>query len=243
MAASRSTSGNAVVLVLIGVALFGALAYTFMRGAKQGTGNLSKQQARVAAQEIIAYGQTIERGVAKLRERGCSENQFDFTNTIYLRANGTAVQAANSNSPVDDSCDLFSASGAGISPNVLSQSMLKLAIATGSSPVNGHGGARVYQVKGVGTDAASGTASANDLVWQFWGLSDQVCETINDLVDVVNTGGNPPVTSFTGAGSYTNGSMASTGITNEVETDGKIISCVYESSTTTNIFRYVLMAR
>jgi len=97
----RSQAGNAVVFVLIGIALFAALAFTFMRGAKTGQGNMTVGQASIAAVEILDYTATVGRAVNKLRQRGCSESEINF---------GAAIDAWtfwNPDSPASEVCNVF----------------------------------------------------------------------------------------------------------------------------------------
>ena len=112
----NSRSGNAIVVILIAVFLFGALAAVFMRGARTGQGNLTANQAKLAAQEIATYLSAVDKAINKLRSRGCSENDISFlvpgfTNPPgydYITANGSPT------APVDKSCHIFEANGGGL---------------------------------------------------------------------------------------------------------------------------------
>ena len=56
----NSQAGNAIIYILIAIALFAALAYVFMRGARTGQGNLTMNQAKLGAQEIVAKANAFE---------------------------------------------------------------------------------------------------------------------------------------------------------------------------------------
>ena len=64
----KSQSGNVFILILAGVVLFGALMFTFSRSADKGTGNLTKQQAKITAQDILSYAKIVEDAIDRVRE-------------------------------------------------------------------------------------------------------------------------------------------------------------------------------
>jgi len=109
-------SGNAVLFILIAVALFGALSYTFMRGNKSGQGNLTSNQARIAAQELLAFFNAVEKAANKLRARGCSESDISFANSVDTGPFITGNDSASA--PVDKSCHVFDSAGAGLNMNM-----------------------------------------------------------------------------------------------------------------------------
>lgn len=97
-------SGNVFVIIFIAVVLFGALGFTFSKSANKGTGNLTKQQAKVAAQDILNYARLVEGAVDRVRRNGCSETEISFdynVGSVYF----------NSNSPPDKSCHIFDDNG------------------------------------------------------------------------------------------------------------------------------------
>ena len=153
-----SERGNAVIFILLAVALFAGLAYTFMRGAKSGQGNLTAGQAKLAAQDIINYSLTLERGVDKLMQRGCSQDELSFEN-----AQKTGFYWENSTAPADKSCHIYDAAGAGLTDGEFN---------TGTGTKNRW----TFSVH-VRTDDFYGlTAYLQD-------LSDEVCNAINRQLD------------------------------------------------------------
>ncbi len=79
----QSEYGNVFLIILLGVALFGALAFVVARGMRSETATgISRRQAELAAVDILDYAQRLERAVNKLRSNGVSENDIDFTNSI-----------------------------------------------------------------------------------------------------------------------------------------------------------------
>ena len=95
----RAQSGNAVVFILIAIALFGALSYTFMRGAQTGQGNLTAGQAKLAAIQIMNTTADMERVYNKLLQKGCSQDDISFEHDGVL---------VNPRAPSDLSCHMFS---------------------------------------------------------------------------------------------------------------------------------------
>lgn len=66
---ANTQSGNVFVIILVAVTLFAALMFTFSRTGSQDTGNLTKQQAKIIAQEILNYAQLVEGAVNRVREK------------------------------------------------------------------------------------------------------------------------------------------------------------------------------
>jgi hypothetical protein len=112
----KGQSGNAIILVLMGIILFGALAYTLMNSAKTGQGNLTKHQQKLLALEILNTAKNVDKAVQKLLSHGCSE--MDISQQRDWSGNGTITNDAadryNPNSPVDGTCHLFRPEGGNI---------------------------------------------------------------------------------------------------------------------------------
>lgn len=101
----RDERGSIFFYILLGVALFGALAFTMSRNMRsQNTSAMSEKQAEIVALDIMAYAQEVERTVDRLRRRGCSENEISFEKAPF---DGTDAAYVNSRSPSDFSCHVF----------------------------------------------------------------------------------------------------------------------------------------
>ncbi len=153
--------GNAVLLILIGVALFAALAYTFMKGSKQGQGNMSTQQAKIVAQNIRSYAMDIEQGINKLVRRGCSQDQLSFAGSV----NRTGAFYNNTWAPSDKSCHVFDPAGAGIADN---------AVSTGNGTNTWHFGQNNRLVT-----QASPLQTVYGIMAMMTNVSDNVCTELN----------------------------------------------------------------
>lgn len=153
----RSESGNVFAIVMIGVVLFGALMYTFSRGAKQGTGNLTRKRTEVVASDIISYAQRLERGVVRVMSNSCSENFISFETP------GIDSYPVNPDAPTDFSCHVFNPAGGGLSP-VQAQSF-------GITDLN---------IRPSGGTALSDVGTgAQDLVVWFEDIPAELCQELN----------------------------------------------------------------
>lgn len=106
-------SGNVFIIILVAIALFGALMFTFARSGSQGISSISKQEAKIAAQEILNYARLVEGAVDRVRRNGCSESEISFENAVV-------AGYINPNSPPDKSCDIFDDAGGKITFNDVS---------------------------------------------------------------------------------------------------------------------------
>ena len=115
--ARASERGNVFMFILIGIVLFAALGMTVSRGFQSSTtSNLSKREAELAASEIVNYAQSVERGIQRLRRKGCSENDISFQRDADSDGNfnDNDEDYYNSNAPTDHSCHAFHPDGGNI---------------------------------------------------------------------------------------------------------------------------------
>ena len=117
-------SGSAFLYIIIAIALLAALSVAVSRGNRGSTSTMSDQQAKLAAQEIIDYGNTVAAAVQKLRLRGCTDTQISFENSAI-------AGHVNPNAPADESCHILSPSGGNIGIHEFDQSYFAK---PGSSP-------------------------------------------------------------------------------------------------------------
>ena len=214
-------SGNVLVFILIGVALFGALGFTFMRSGQQGTGNLSSQQVKIAAGEVLSYAQQMERAVGKIRTRRVSESDISF------EINGDYVNAACA----VDSCKVFNAAGGQM---------------TWQTPPSGANDATNWAITGavrvskIGTDGI--VASNADLTAFLPNVVLAVCLDINNRLGIANPSDAPPVA--TGAVSFATkftGTFAPGNLLTAAQIDGKAAGCYRDGAN--YHFYQVLLAR
>lgn len=116
----HSERGNAVIFILVAIALFAALAYTFTRSAQQGQGNLTAGQTKLAAMDIIAIGSKFQKAVERMQAKGCSESQISFyapSSTGNYGPSGAWLYNHSGNQDlVDPQCGVFMPEGGGMNP-------------------------------------------------------------------------------------------------------------------------------
>ncbi|MCK6418113.1 MAG: hypothetical protein L6Q57_04135 [Alphaproteobacteria bacterium] len=99
-----SESGSIFLMILIGVVLFAALAFTLTRSMRsQTTSSLTGRQAEIAASDILTYAQRVQNAVERVRRHNCSENDISFENDVV--AGYTHAVAP------PDRCKIFHAQG------------------------------------------------------------------------------------------------------------------------------------
>lgn len=185
-------SGSAFFIILIAIAMFGALSYALMRDSRTNSGQLTDQQARLAAQEIISYGDAIATAVQKLKLRGCSNEQisFDGHNGTSKLKDGTPYVYTHGSTPADGSCAVFNPNGGAVNPSLLSTGYAdpNLVLTNIMHPQSFYVSA--MRVMGIGSDDA-GTAGS-DLVLRVGRLQKNVCLRLNDLLGITNPAGLVP---------------------------------------------------
>lgn len=220
--------GNVFLIIMLGVALFAALAFTVTSGLRnQNTSALSEQELVLAASDIMSYAQQVERAVDRVRRNGCSENQISFEND-------TDTNYTNPNAPGDQSCHVFHPDGGGISWR--------------SPPANVNDGSQ-WIINGdnyiVGLDAGS-VANAHELLMLLENVDTAVCTKINENLPLTLSS-NPPqddlgvvrTQRFTGTfGNANNGIWNPSGDFNRQQT-----FCFLNSSGDSTYFAHVLMIR
>jgi hypothetical protein len=167
--AGRTESGNAFVIVMLGVVLFAALMFTFTRSSQQGSGNMTDRELQLTASDVTDYAQSLERSVNKVMLQGGSENILSFDNTFSSTYQNSACTV--------DTCKVFLPDGGA-------------AAWENPPPGANDGSAWVYtganSVPGMGDDATA------DLVAVLPNVTSGLCLKINDMLNVTNPGGVPP---------------------------------------------------
>lgn len=164
----NTQSGSAFFLILIGIFLFAALSYALMQSSRTSMSTLSSEQARVAAQEIIAYADTVARAVHTLRLRGCGDTQIGFqTSMVTWFPN-------NPNSPSDKSCEVFDMNGG----KVLDRKNDPLWLVSGSTN-------DWFWFNGQSAVEDIGTPQPELIMW-IGELKPEVCNQINRIINGVD---------------------------------------------------------
>lgn len=238
-----NSNGNALFLILIAVALFAALSYA-LTSSGRGGGNINKEQVQIEAANFLNYVASLRSAVQRLRLRGCDETEINFENDVYKNGHGTLRMTTNTSAPISGECDIFSSDGAGLVPYVIGEAGLGTPSSDLGKPRAGHADDVVAQVTGIGTTDVAGTASANDMYFQFAWINEDMCKALNNLLDVTNPSGTPPTADKNAGGntgSYGNGQFVADAIFTGTEIEGQYDYCsTYFSEYS---FQAILMAR
>jgi hypothetical protein len=172
--------GNALLYILIAIALVAALSYAVSQSGRGNIGQLNQERARLLATEIIEYSNTMANAVAQLRLRGVKETELCFDHPSWGGGNYDHAGC------VDDINKIFSVSGAGL---IWSRPPPE-AMDSAATPDNLW---HIYgnnEIDRVGTTC--GGASCVDLILVVDELNVTTCTEINDLLGIDNPGGAPP---------------------------------------------------
>ena len=167
---NKTEKGNAIIWILIAVALFAALGYAFSSTSRNSTITLTDTEAKSYANQIIAYGNELKAAVKRMSLRGIDETEFSFANAIDIPNN----PAGHNPNCTSDRCAVFNPQGGQLTPVFFD----------GSAQV------RVIGVDGVGT-------TEGELMLTIFGVDSNVCLKINQTLDVGTVGTLPATDSFT----------------------------------------------
>ena len=185
----QNQRGNVIFILLIGVILLAALSFAVTQTQRGSVTQVTDENARLLATELIDYSNAVANAVGQLRLRGVAETALCFDSPQWPVAG-----AYNHAGCGEDTNKIFAPDGGGVVWNKPS------ALAFDASG----GGTGLWEfvtgneVAGVGT---SGLADENvDLLMVASGLTLKVCRQINQLVNVQN----PDLTSTPSAGGFAN---------------------------------------
>ncbi len=176
MSARCGERGNAMVYLLIAIALLAALSFAVAHGGRSSVSALTDEKARLIASDVIAFADIVEKSVSQLRLRGTAVQNLRFAQgSLPVADYGTPGASAEN--------EVFHSEGGGI----LYKPPTPEVTTTGTENVQF---LNSNEIKGVGTDcAADGCA---DLIMVIPAVREQICRFINDLAGVDNPGGAPP---------------------------------------------------
>lgn len=187
----NNESGNALWFVLLAVALTAALTAVISRSSDTSEQSGDIERYRVHASEIMRYATSVEQAIKNMQMRGISENNISFENS-------TVAGYANANC-TDSSCKVFDKGGGGLRYKIPNTGWLDSTFSANS----GYGEISFFGracIEGAGCD--SDGLSNEDLVMFVPYVRRGLCLQINQLLDIPNPGGDPPVDAgCAGAGS------------------------------------------
>ncbi len=229
MTRNSTERGSAFFIILIAIAIFAALSFAVMQGSRVSQSQLSGDQARLAAQDIIQYANAVEKAVQALRLRGCSQQEISFE--------GAEDGQWNGNSPSDESCHVFSLQGGKVH--------YKDVDTTYYIPGNPWSGLWMFipdeDFIGVGTNGCADDSCA-DLALELMDLKQDVCMAIEKIL---GDGTIPEDDDIAGTGSYVGTFDSTPNIVgdDDPELAGRGAACVHETNDGTYAFYQILIAR
>lgn len=244
---SSTERGNAIIFILLAIALLAALTFAVGRMSSKTSGNLSKEQARISAEQIMRTAQTYEGAIQKIiNVNRCSENEINLDNTL------TSVSYDNTDAPTDGRCDIFNVAGAGLKYTAPEEKFLD-----SSNSAKNQYGEWVWNADqcllGLGTgDTTCTDNSSAELLMLLPHIREEICLEINNLNGVTNpiVAGSPtPPTDdqsgagFTGTFTTSNGILGQ-GTSNALENHAT--GCFKDQNGTWNnsfVFYHVILVR
>ena len=179
----KTQSGNVLFLILIAVALFGALSYAVTQSTRTG-GNADSETSRLTASEILNYANTINTSIVRMQALGCSAAEISFEN------NANPGDYVNPNAPSDNSCHVFDAQGGGAPYQKISSDWLDESNSANPGYEEFLVSGKV-EVSGIGV--LTGGPEDMDLTFLLPYLKRGVCDAINESLNMAHSSGNPPV--------------------------------------------------
>lgn len=186
----KAESGNVLFIILIAIALFGALSFAVSNMMRSGNAEaISEQRASILADEILAYARDIRQTVQNLRiSNGCEDEDISFENSIITGYEHTSPVAR-------DECKIFHPDGGGLSYIAPIEDWLVTL-----SPVPVFRGEWYFGpvcAEDIGQAGACSEAT-KDVVMFLPYINKQLCITLNDKLGVDNPSGDPPVEASNG---------------------------------------------
>ncbi len=210
--------------------MFAALTYAVMQSSRTSTSMLSGEQARLAAQEIISYGDAIQKAVQTLRLRGCTMQEISFydANQNQRQTGGSHLDHYNSLSPADGSCSVFDMNGGKVIAKRLASGFIDPSLVT--DPTHLHPSSfQITWIRVQGAGSEVWDPSGTDVVLWLGRLQPEVCMAVNKILGVENRNGLPPVDTYdSGVNTFQGVPYGNGGnpLANEPETIGKRSFCV-----------------
>lgn len=183
---ASNEAGSVLIWILVMVGLFAGLSYAVNQGSRGGASQISEEQARLAAAEILDYSRLVKDSVRLLQINGCDETEIDHGNTVYKQEDGSDnyPPGTNTNAPADGSCGIFHVNGGGIRPQIFYDVE---PTPSGATVASGHASIASRDILGIGADGIW------DRIFVVPGIKQETCIAINDFVGVENPAGLPPV--------------------------------------------------
>ncbi len=235
----NSQTGSVFFYILLGVALFGSLAFVISRGIRGQTSTaLSERNTDLIVSEILSQAHEIEAAISRLRGKSISENDLCFENDLFSTNHNNAYSLVSS--CADNASRLYHRDGG----NLVYRSIPVEWLDSEHSGARGYGEwvyTNVNGVEGLGNSTMSDPDSM-ELIAFIPHLKKKICQEINNKLTIgaiIPDNGNV----FDPA-AVNSGFTGASGQINAADLQGKYSGC-FKSSNTWNsyIFYHVLIER
>lgn len=160
-------SGNILFLILIAVALFGALSFAITSSSRQSQGNNDSENTLIASAELIQHANALENAMTYLRATNkCTVEEMSFERSPF---DGSDADYVNPAAGANFGCHLFHPQGGKVSQ--------------AKPPRNANDGRDwAYiegRVLGIGADQTACGTECHEVIAVLGGLSQDVCRILN----------------------------------------------------------------
>ena len=239
-----SERGNALIIILVTIGLLVGLTVMLTRITSKTSGNLSAEQARIVAENMMRAAQTYEVATQKLiNVNRCSENELNFDNPT------TGIDYDNTGAPSNGRCNYFDLNGAGLIYSAPDPDFLDSA--ESAKPQYGEWVLNATQcILEVGTgDTSCSDDTEAELMIMIPHIREEVCMQINKLNNIDLYLGGPPKedqsgTGFTGTFTVANGEIGD--LASSANLIGKPTGCFQDLNGAWDqsyVFYHTLLAR
>ena len=207
----NNSSGNALWIILIAIALLAALTLAITRSSDKTEQTGDVERYRIHASEIMRFSKGVEQALGQMRMRGLAENDISF--------DGAGLPAVYTNpNCADASCRVFDKAGGGVAYR---------------KPGNKYNDGTDWIITGSNDVVGVGSADA-DLIMILPNIDEGVCLQINRMLSVTPGGPDNDI-EFT---PYTGSFVAAKDIAGM---NGAKAGCADNDGATYNFFYYQIL--
>lgn len=173
----RHSSGNILFIILIAIVLFAMLGSVVMNGNTT-TNKISEDKAKLYAQDIISYANTLESAVQTMLSKGVYETDLCFDYDAYPGGNADYEHAGCA----DEKNRVFSPNGGGVHYMTPASRYL-------DSSYSGENRYGLYTIGGntyVDDIPLGASVNSGELILFLPALKKDICEAINNALNLNN---------------------------------------------------------
>jgi hypothetical protein len=232
-----SESGNAIFYIFVAIALLGALSFAVSRGGRGGVDKMQEDKAQLAATSLMNTVDSMQKAVQTMRLRDVAPTSLCFDSTEWGAASYTHAGCS------DNANKVFHVDGGGTTWTKIPTEALDSSRSAQADYGIWHISA-ANEVEEIGTTC--GADACADLLLMAGNIHRDVCIKVNDLMNVTNPSGVPPVdgdsddTAFAGVYTWTKSLGDEAG---SADLTGQRTGCFFDTAGTQYIFYGVLLGR